>query len=59
MALVKCSDCKFKDNQDSKKYCHRYPPVVRPANPAGVGNETCFPEVQGSWSCGEGVLKEV
>jgi len=55
--MVKCKDCKFKDNQDGKKYCHRLPPIVVQANPAGAGKETCFPEVEGDWFCGEGLVE--
>ena len=57
--MVKCKDCKFKNVKDSKKYCVRFPPVVRTANPAGTGNETCFPEVDGNWFCGEGTTEGV
>ena len=57
--MVQCKDCKFKDNQDGKKYCHRLPPVVISDQPAGPDKRSVFPEVEGNWFCGEGVLKEV
>ena len=56
--MVNCKDCKFKDNQDGKKYCHRLPPVVISNQPKGPDMVSVFPEVEGNWFCDEGVLKE-
>jgi hypothetical protein len=55
--MVKCKDCKFKDINDGKKYCHRLPPVVVLDNPAGAGAKSGWPEVDGNWFCGEGVAE--
>jgi hypothetical protein len=57
MAMVQCKDCKYKDNEDGKKYCHRLPPVVISNQPKGPDIVSVFPEVEGSWKCGEGALE--
>jgi hypothetical protein len=58
MAMVECKNCTYKKNYDGKKYCHRLPPVVISNQPKGPDNiVSVFPEVEGNWFCGEGVLE--
>jgi len=56
--MVKCKDCKYKKNDDGKKYCHRYPPSPKITRPMATGYQCYWTEVDGNWECGEGMIEE-
>lgn len=52
--MVECKDCKYSKVVDEQRYCLRFPPAIRLANPGASGYVSSYPEVENNWRCGEG-----
>ena len=56
MAEETCVTCKYYNSDDET--CRRYPPTLRPKNPAGARFVTDYPEVNWDDFCGDYEEKE-
>ena len=56
--MIRCKDCKYSEKTDGIRYCKRFPPAVRLANPESTGYVSAYPIVENNDVCGEGVTDE-